>query len=362
MADKSQQTEQPSQHRLQKAREEGQFPSSREGLSAVQFLAFVYILSKWGGDWLAATRRSTRLLLESAFRPELGAAQMVTLARDALYHCLLPLVLVGGVLVVLSLAAHLVISRMGFSLKKLTPDLKRLSPLPRIKEMFRQNTWALAKALLMLPMAGFAVWTIARDNLAGYLAMPLMGVMGVARLLADSLMTLLWKAAGVFLVLGVIDVMKQKRRYTQDLRMSRQELREESKDLDGNPLIKARVRRLQRDLVRRQMMKEVKTATAVIVNPTHYAVAIRYQMESMTAPRVVAKGKNYLARRIREIALENQVPLIENPPLAQALYKSVKVGQEIPLHLYRAVAEILAYIYKLMQGRLPGGAGAGGPR
>jgi flagellar biosynthetic protein FlhB len=136
--------------------------------------------------------------------------------------------------------------------------------------------------------------------------------------------------------------------------MSKQEIKEEIKDLEGNPQMKARIRRLQRDRLRRQMMKEVPKATAVIVNPTHYAVAIRYQMESMSAPVVVAKGKNYLALRIRQKATEHEVPIVENPPLAQALYQSVDVGQEIPAHLYRAVAEILAYIFKLMKGKLPG--------
>jgi flagellar biosynthetic protein FlhB len=136
--------------------------------------------------------------------------------------------------------------------------------------------------------------------------------------------------------------------------MSKQEVREESKEQQGDPHIKMRIRRLQRDLARRQMMKEVPKATAVIVNPTHYAVAIRYSMESAAAPMVVAKGKNYVAARIRKLALEHQVPIVENPPLAQALYKSAEVGQEIPAHLYRAVAEILAYIYRMMNGRLPG--------
>ena len=142
-------------------------------------------------------------------------------------------------------------------------------------------------------------------------------------------------------------------RYQADLRMSKQEIREEMKDIEGNPQIKARIRRLQRERSRRQMMKDVPTASAVVVNPTHFAVAIRYQMETMAAPICVAKGKNHLALRIRGIALEHDVPIIENPPLAQALYKSVDVGQEIPAHLYRAVAEILAYIFKLMNGRLP---------
>ena len=136
--------------------------------------------------------------------------------------------------------------------------------------------------------------------------------------------------------------------------MSREEIREEIKQMEGNPQMRARIRRLQRDHARRQMMKEVPRATAVVVNPTHFAVALRYQMDSMATPSVVAKGKNYLAQRIRQIAVENQIPIIENPPLAQALYRSVDVGQEIPPDLYRAVAEVLAYIFKLMNGRMPG--------
>ena len=167
-------------------------------------------------------------------------------------------------------------------------------------------------------------------------------------------MDLFWKAAGLFVVFGAVDLFRQMRRYQQDLRMSRQEIREEMKDVEGNPQMKARIRRLQRERARRQMMKDIPKATAVIANPTHFAVAIRYQMETMAAPVVLAKGKNYLALRIRQKAVEHEVPVIENPPLAQALYKSVEVGQEIPPHLYRAVAEILAYIFKLMNGKLPG--------
>jgi flagellar biosynthetic protein FlhB len=128
-------------------------------------------------------------------------------------------------------------------------------------------------------------------------------------------------------------------------------VREELKETEGDPQIKGRVRRIQRDLAHRNMMKEVPNATAVIVNPTHYSVAIRYDMETMAAPRVLAKGKNYLALRIRQIATDHQVPIIENQPLAQALYKSADVGQEIPPDLYRAVAEVLAYIFKLMNPR-----------
>src|SRR5207302_7240608 len=138
-------------------------------------------------------------------------------------------------------------------------------------------------------------------------------------------------------VFGAVDLFRQMRRHNKDLRMSKQEIRDEAKDVEGNPQMKMRIRRLQRDRARRQMMKEGPTATAVIVHPTHYSVAIRYQMDSMTAPLVVAKGKNYLALRIRQRAMEHQIPIIENPPLARSLYKSVDVGQEIPAHLYHAV-------------------------
>jgi flagellar biosynthetic protein FlhB len=182
----------------------------------------------------------------------------------------------------------------------------------------------------------------------------------------------LWRAAGLFLLMGVIDLAWQRRRYLAQLRMTKYEVRQEAKEQEGNPQMKARIRRIQRDMARRKMMQQVPTATAVIVNPTHYAVAIYYPILNLglgsglgsrvnprdhsgddgSAPRVVAKGKNYLAARIRQKALEHQVPIVENPLLARALYDSVEVGQEIPDYLYRAVAEILAYIYRLMYGRL----------
>ena len=133
--------------------------------------------------------------------------------------------------------------------------------------------------------------------------------------------------------------------------MTKQEIKDELKEMEGNPQVKAKLRALRRDQARRRMMAAVPKATAVVVNPTHFAVALLYEPETMVAPRVVAKGKNYLALRIRQKAVENQVPLIENPPLAQALYKSVDVGHEIPPALYKAVAEILAYIFKLMNKR-----------
>jgi flagellar biosynthetic protein FlhB len=254
---------------------------------------------------------------------------------------------------VVTLGIRLGTTRFGFSLKKLTPDLKRLDPLSKLRDLPRQNLSTLVQAVFMLPLFLGAVYYVARDKMETLLLLPLHSAASGGYFLGASLMELFWKAGAVFVVFGCVDLFRQLRRYQNDLRMSKQEIKEEFKDVEGNPQIKQKIRRLQRERSRHQMMKDVPTATAVVVNPTHYAVAIRYQMETMVAPVVVAKGKNYLALRIREKAMEHQVPIIENPPLARALYKSVDVGQEIPAELYRAVAEILAYIFKLMNGRLP---------
>jgi flagellar biosynthesis protein FlhB len=354
MPDKGQQTEEATPKRLDKARKEGQFASAREFVAGMQFLAFVAVLSAWGGQWFRELLLATRRTVESAFSAAQPSTQVVELVRYLLWRVLGLLAPAGGLLLLVTLGMQLVATRMGVSLKKLAPDLKRLSPLAHLRELPRENLPALLKAMVMLPLFGMAIYSIVRDNLFAYLALPFRGVESGFRMAAASLGSLLWKASGVFLVFGCVDLFRQQRRYRKDLRMSKQDIRDEVKEMEGNPQMKARIRRIQRDRLRHKMMKEVPTATAVVVNPTHYAVALRYALDSMSTPVVVAKGKNYLAQRIRQRAIEHQVPIIENPPLAQALYRSVEVGQEIPVHLYRAVAEILAYVYRLMNGRLPG--------
>jgi flagellar biosynthesis protein FlhB len=354
MPDKSSKTEQPTQRRLQKAREEGQFPNAREFVSALQFMVFLGLLGTGGGRWLGQFRQTMRSLFALAFAPELRPEDLTAIGYQLFWRNFLPLLLGGAAVAVATLLFRLITTRFGLSLKKLTPDASRFNPLSRLRELPRQTLPSLLQAMVLLPVFLWAVWVIARDKLEAFLSLPLQSVESGCAFLGASLMELFWKAAMVFLGFGAVDLFRQLRRHTQDLRMSKQEIREEMKDIEGNPQMKGRIRRLQRDRARRNMMKEVPQATAVVVNPTHYAVAIRYRMESMAAPLVVAKGKNYLALRIRQRAIENQVPIIENPPLAQALYKSVEVGQEIPPHLYRAVAEILAYIFKLMNGKMPG--------
>ncbi|MGE5645479.1 MAG: flagellar biosynthesis protein FlhB [Acidobacteriota bacterium] len=353
MADKGQATEQPTARRLEKAREEGRFPVSREALAAAQFLTFAMLLTACGGAWCAGLMDSMRWLLKRAFTVELTPETLGAMASAVFLDRLAPFAALSAVLLVVTAGMHLTITRFGFSTKNLAPQVKRLNFFQRIREVPRQNLPMFLQALVLLPVFGLAVYGVVKENLDQLWAMPLEGVEQGARQMTDSMKTLVWRAAAVFAVLGAFDYWRQRRRYIGDLKMSKQEIREEIKELDGNPQVKAKIRRLQREWLRRRMMQQVPTATAVVVNPTHYAVAIRYAMDQMAAPVVVAKGKNYLAQRIRRKATEHQIPIIENPPLAQALYKSAEVGQEIPAHLYRAVAEILAYIYRLMGGRLP---------
>lgn len=351
MADRHQQTEKPTPRRLNKAREEGNFPTARVFVSAIQFVAFVGILHAWGADWIRILRTSFVAVMQQALNPRLNAMDIVFIGFALLQRLLMPVGLMGGLLILIAIAVQLVVTGFGISLKKLTPDFQRLNPLTRLRQMPRQNMASALQAAVMLPVFGLAVYYMVADNVEAYLTLPLKNLSTGASQVLGSIESLLWKASFLFVIFGIVDLVRQKSRYQRDLRMSKQEIRDEMKEVDGSPLMKQRIRRLRRDMARRRMMHEVPTATAVIVNPTHYAVALKYSMETRGAPKVVAKGKNYLALRIRQKALENQVPLIENPPLAQGLYKSVDVGQEIPAHFYKAVAEVLAYIFRIMNGR-----------
>jgi len=349
-----QREEKPTQKRLDKARKEGNFPTSREFLSAVQFTGFVTLSVTFGGALLRQIGMLMHTLLAFAFTGDLTVERLVKLLRYEIVPRFVPLMFAGIALMVLSVCAQLATTKLGISLEKLIPDIKRLNPLKKLTSLPSQNLPVFLQALLLLPLVGFVVYYEASENLDAFLELPWMGAQPAIARIGSTIETLLWRAVMLFLLVGICDLVWQRSRYMKQLKMSKHEVKQESKEQQSSPHIKQKIRRLQRDLARRNMMKAIPTATAVIVNPTHYAVAIKYSMEGEAAPKVVAKGKNYVAARIRKRAIEAGVPIVENAPLARALYSSVDVGQEIPTHLYRAVAEILAYIYKLMNGKLPG--------
>jgi flagellar biosynthetic protein FlhB len=351
MSDHSQKTEQPTQRRQTKAREEGQYPSARHFLAGVQFCVFVALLENYGGKWMDGLALAVRLLIDRSFGAEFDANTLAWLAMQLAWRCLAPLVTAGAILVGVTFALQLAITRMGFTLKKLAPDFTRLNPASHLKNLVQQNVPSLVQALIMLPLFGGAVYAVAYGQIDSFAVLPLQRMDTGVRQVGAILLSLMWKGAGVFFVFGCVDLFRQLRLHSRNLRMSKQEIRDEAKESEGDPQTKARVRGIRRSLAQRRMMQAVPGATAVVVNPTHYAVALRYEPGSMAAPLVVAKGKNFLALRIRQKATEHGVPIIENPPLAQALYKSVGVGQEIPPQLYRVVAEVLAYIFRLMNRR-----------
>src|SRR5665213_1889138 len=348
MASGSQQTEKATPQRLKKAREKGDFPAAREFVSALQFFAFVTLAGAYFPAWILHLQSAVRMGLREAFRATLTAADLMNMFRRLAAAALLPLAILGGIVMALTFFLQMGATNMGFSFARLAPKFDRLNPMNKLKQLPGNNMANFLQSAVMIPVMFWLTFALVRDRMPEVLRLPMLPVSSAASTTGMLIQDALKKSSFVLAALGSVMLIRERSKYSKRLRMSKQEIRDESKENEGNPQIKARVRRIQRDMRRKNMMREVPTATAIIVNPTHYAVALKYDQGSMAAPQVVAKGKNYLAARIRQKAIENQVPIIENPPLAQALYKSVDVGQDIPPHLYRAVAEILAYIFKLM--------------
>ncbi|MBM3724265.1 MAG: EscU/YscU/HrcU family type III secretion system export apparatus switch protein [Acidobacteria bacterium] len=356
MAGQGQKTEKPTPQRLKKAREEGRFPVSRELAGAVQFVAAIWLIAEYMPAWVERAKAALAGTIRETMRPEALAAGLTVESLTGLWRALamqglMPLAAAGGLVMAAVLGVQLAQTGFGVATGRLAPDFSRLNPGPRLKGLAGQNMSTLVQSLILLPVFLYVTYMVMQEHILAFVSLPRFSLGAQVSYAGDALRDLLRKAALLFVVLGVVDMLRQRRKYTRDLSMTKQEVKEEVKNQEGDPHVRQRVRRLQRDLLRRWMMEQVDTASAVVVNPTHYAVALKYDTGAMSAPRVVAKGKNYLALRIRERAVKAGVPIVENPPLAQALYKAVDVGQEIPAHLYRAVAEILAYVYRLMRGR-----------
>ena len=347
------QTEKPTPQRLKKAREDGQFLSSRGALGAVQFLVFVYLLGSLLPEWFTRVGQAMARLYQTSLTGEVTLLAFPNLLRDLLLETLTPLLTLGAALFGVTLVAQLAVTRLGFSLNKLMPDLNRLSPMSRLKDLPAQNLKAVGEALILIVALGLFLRSFIASQAEMLLRLPLETARSAAAQIGEAIDSLLWKAALLFILFGAYDLYKNYQRQMKGLKMSKQEIKEEHKQSDGDPHVKQRIRRLRRELLRRKMMQQVPQATAVIVNPTHFAVAIRFDSETMASPLVVAKGKNWLALRIRQVAVESQVPIVENPPLARALYSAVDVGSAISPEFYKAIAEILAYVYRLMGRKLP---------
>jgi flagellar biosynthetic protein FlhB len=345
-----QRTEKPTQQRLRKAREKGQFPGAKELVGALQFLVIVLIVSRLLPGWFESAQTGFQSFLREAFRPDWNTQDLLNYFRSLVVATFLPVAAAAGIITLLTLSFQLAATNFGVHLGGLAPSFERLNPMGKLKQITSQNIPHALQAVVLLAIVMALTYSIGQTQLPALMALPLTPVRAGIAVIGDSMSRVLWRAMMVLLVFGLAEGFRQRARYEKNLRMTKQEVRQEMKDSDGDPHIKGRIRRLRRALLRRRMMQDVPTATAVIVNPTHYAVAIRYEPQTMASPRVVAKGRNFIAARIRQLAVENSVMIVENPPLARALYGSVEVGGEIPPDFYRAVAEVLAYVYRMTGG------------
>ncbi|HHA2424090.1 flagellar biosynthesis protein FlhB [Stenotrophomonas maltophilia] len=341
-------TEQPTEKRLRDAREQGNLPRSRELGTAAVFGAGVLAVMAMSGS----IGRGASAWMKHALSPEQGLRQNPKELFGHFGDLLLQFMLVIAPLVLVcllaSFVAPLVMGGLRWSQKALLPDINRMNPMSGLKRLYgpeaiAEFTKSLLRVALVGVAAGLVVWT-GFDTLRGLIHHPL------ETAITDGLgftLRLLLATAGAMLVLAAIDAPYQRWNWMRKLKMTREELRREMKESEGSPEVKGRIRQLQQQMANRRMMEAVPTADVVVVNPTHYAVALKYEGGTMNAPTVVALGVDETALRIREVADGNKVAIVSAPPLARALYREGQLGKEIPVRLYSAVAQVLSYVYQL---------------
>ena len=350
-------TEPATPKKLEKAREDGQVARSPE------LTTFILLLVAAGGVWfmgsslmgqlLAVMRNGLRLERELAFDSQLMLPRLAQQVFDASL-ALLPLFLF---LTVAALAAPMLMSGWLFSAKALQPQFSRINPMSGLGRMFSKRSLvelvkALTKALVIGGVGTLMLWHSREAVLSLASQSVEIGIISMGHLLGLSFFIIV----GSMLLIVLIDVPFQIWEHAENLKMTKEEVRKEMKEDEGDPYVKARIRSLQREAARRRMMAEIPKADVIITNPTHFAVALRYQDNVMRAPKVVAKGSHLLAGRIRELAQQHKIPILESPRLARALYHHTELGDEIPEALYTAVAEVLAYVFQLRRYREYGGA------
>jgi flagellar biosynthetic protein FlhB len=340
-------TEQPTPRRREEARRRGHVARSADLGPAALLLGALGALALWGPTWLEGLRTLLARGLEGSGGPPEADALPERLGRLLLEGARLTAPLVLGP-VALSVAAQLVQSRFLLSWTALRPDWARVDPRRGLERwLSRRSAVELGKALARLLVLGALVTAAVRAAWPRLVDLGQAGPRQTLVQLAGLLLDLAGRAAAAWLALAALDYLYQWWEHERSLRMSREEVREELRHTEGEPRLRARLRALHRRVAARRLVAAVRQADVVVRNPEHVAVALAYRTPQMRAPRVVAKGAGALARRILDEARRHAVPVVEHPPLARLLYRLVDVGQEIPASLYRAVAEVLAYIYAL---------------
>lgn len=340
MADKQDQTEKATPRRRQKAREKGQAPKSRD-LVAIANMGGIILIFYFG---IAPFWGKTSQVMVSLLSFQYGKDPFLVF-RMVIIDLIIILMPFFLVIVVLSIGVNLL--QGGLVLKPLKMEWEKLSPLSGIKNIYSINgLLETAKTLLKFVVGAILMVHFIKKSLALFPLLIELELMELVITVGHLILQAFTYGFFFYLVLAGSDYFLQKRKFEQSIRMSKQEIREESKEIEGNPMIKSRIRSLQREMAKRRMMEEVPKATVIITNPQHLAVALHYQEKEMAAPKVVAKGAELVAQRIKELARKHGIPIVEDKPLARVLYK-LDLNTYIPADLYKAVAKVIAHIYKM---------------
>lgn len=355
MADNFQEkTEQPTPKRLQEARKKGDVAKSMEVNSAFSLMFGLMLLYIFSNLFYRQFIRIFTGILNGGYMTELTPEniQQFLLGGISTIGAVTFLFMLG--LMVVGIIASLIQVGFMFTWEPVLPKFEKLNPVKGLKKIIlsKRTLEELIKNLVKLAVILFIAYRAVADYKDEFIPLMDQGVGQIMHFTFAAALKVSFKIALVFLVIAGADYAFQKYEHIRNLKMTKQEIKEETKNTEGDPQIKSRIRTLQFQMARQRMMQEVPKADVVITNPTHYAVALKYEQGKMGAPKVVAKGQNNLALKIREIAREHAVPIVEDPPLAQALYKSVDLDQEVPMQFFQAVAEVLAYVYKLKKKKL----------
>ena len=346
--DDAERTEEATPRRREKAREDGKTVQSREVTVTLLFLSNVVFLSVAGTslyEQLLALTRSTFMHLGEVELSLAGIHYVYATYARYLAQMVLPLFLT---VFLFTLGGHLVQTGFFVSSHGLAPKWSSINPAQGLQRLFStQGLHESVKSLLKIGVLGYVVYALLAGEVSSFLALSARDVPTIVHYLGQAAMQVCSRAIYVMLALALFDYGVQRWQFAKSLRMTKQEIKEENKEQEGDPQIKARVRSIMREAARKRMMQAVPQATVVVTNPTHLAIALLYKREEMAAPEVVAKGAGYIAERIKALAQEHEVPIVENKPVAQQLYKTVDLGGVVPESLYKAIAEILAYVYRL---------------
>lgn len=332
--------------KLQKAREDGNIAKSQDLNSGLALMVAMFAMLMLGemslNNLLNAGRYYFSNLGELAAYPE----AIQSIAAGAIYFVLAGTLPFMITMLLFGLTFNFLQVGFMYTTKPMQPKLSRVNPISGIKRYFSLRTFVeLLKSLFKLGVAGVVVWLTMRSRTNELLSLMGMTPWALLPAVASLAIMIWWRIALVMILIGIVDFGYQRWQHAKDLMMTQHEAKQETKELEGDPHVKRRVRQIQRQLATQRMMADVPEADVVITNPTQYAVAIRYAHDDMETPLVVAKGMRLIADQIREIAIENGVPIVQRPELARALHKNVEIGQPISEELFRAVAEVLSFVY-----------------